>query len=112
MDQLNHYRCIIKTALSERANLMRSQPLPGEEVICILDDTTNNYLVLRLGWMKSERLYSITLHLRLVNGHIYVEQDWTDDFLIDLVEAGVPRKDIVLSFDPPEVRPQTEFAVA
>jgi hypothetical protein len=111
MDQLDTYRCLIKKALTERANLMRSQPLPGEEVICLLDDTTNNYLLLRMGWVNSERLYSVTLHLRLVNGHVHIEQDWTDDFLIELVEVGVSRKDIVLAFDPPEVRHQTEFAV-
>ena len=112
MDQLNQYRCIIRKALTERADLMRSQPLLGEEVVCLLDDTTNNYLLLRLGWVNGDRLYSVTLHLRLVNGHVHIEQDWTDDFLIDLVEAGVSRKDIVLSFDPPEVRHLTEFAVA
>jgi len=112
MDQLNEYRCLIKQALTERANLMRSQPLPGEEVICLLDDATNNYLILRVGWLKSERLYSVTLHLRLLNSHIHIEQDWTDDFLIALIEAGVPRKDIVLGFDQPELRPRTEFAVA
>ena len=110
MDQLNQYRCLIKQALTERANLMRSQPLPGEEVICIFDDATNNYLLLRLGWLEGQRLYSVTLHLRLVNGYIHFEQDWTDNFLIDLIEAGVSRKDIVLGFDPPELRPLTEFA--
>ena len=40
------------------------------------------------------------------------EQDWTDDFLADLVAAGVPRKDVVLAFTPPETRAMTEFAVA
>ena len=112
MDQLNQYRCLIKEALTARANLMRSQPLPGEEIICILDDATDNYILLRLGWVKGQRLYSVTLHLRVVNGHIHFEQDWTDDFLIELVEAGVSRKDIVLGFDAPEMRPMTEFAVA
>jgi hypothetical protein len=33
-------------------------------------------------------------------------------FLIDLVEAGVSRRDIVLAFTPPEMRPVAEFAVA
>ena len=112
MDKLNHYRCLIKQALTERANLMRSQPLPGEEVICLLDEATDNYLLLRLGWLQSKRLYSVTLHLRLVNDKIHIEQDWTDDFLADLVSAGVPKKDLVLAFTAPEMRTMTEFAVA
>ena len=52
MDQLNQYRTLIKQALTERAQLMRSQPLPGEEVVCLLDETTDNYLLVRLGWLE------------------------------------------------------------
>ena len=111
MDQLSDYRSLIKQALTERANLMRSQPLPGEEVICLLDEATDNYLLLRLGWLNGKRLYSVTLHLRIVNDKIHVEQDWTDDFLTDLVAAGIPRNDMVLAFTPPEMHAMTEFAI-
>src|SRR5438876_1071892 len=65
MDKLTRYRNLIKQALTERANLMRSQPLPGEEVVCLLDEATDNYLLIRLGWVRGKRLYSVTLHLRL-----------------------------------------------
>lgn len=112
MDKLTHYRSLIKQALTERADLMRSQPLPGEEIICLLDEATDNYLLLRTGWLKGKRLYSITLHLRLINDKIHIEQDWTDDFLGDLVSAGIPRQDLVLAFTSPDMRVMTEFAVA
>jgi hypothetical protein len=112
MDKLTRYREIIRQTLTERARLMRSQPIPGEEVVCILDEETDNYLVLRLGWVRGKRLYSVTLHLRLANGKVQVEQDWTEDALAELVAAGVRKEDIVLAFDPPELRQHTEFAVA
>lgn len=112
MDKLNQYRCLIKQALTARAELMRSQPLPGEEILCLLDEATDNYLLLRMGWLQDKRLYSVTLHLRLVNDKIHIEQDWTDDFLADLVSAGISRKDLVLAFAPPNMRAMTEFAVA
>ena len=89
MDKLSRYRFLIKQALTERANLMRSQPLPGEEVICLLDEATDNYLLLRTGWLSDKRLYSVTLHLRLVNDKVHFEQDWTDDCLANLVSAGI-----------------------
>ena len=112
MDKLACYRSLIKQAMTERANLMRSQPLPGEEIVCMLDDVTDNYLLLRLGWLQGKRLHSITLHLRLVNGSISVEQDWTDDFISDLIDAGVDRQDIVFAnTTPPDMRSRTEFAV-
>jgi len=49
MDKQTRYRNLIKGAMTERANLMRSQPLPGEEIICLLDEAMDNYLLLRLG---------------------------------------------------------------
>jgi hypothetical protein len=112
MDKLTRYREIIKQALTERAQLMKSQPLPGEEVVCVFEENTDNYLLLRLGWSRGKRLYSITLHLRLANGKVHVEQDWTDDAIADLVASGVGREDIILAFTPPELRPATDYAVA
>lgn len=112
MDRVAVYRRIIKQMLAQRADLMRSQPLPGEEVVCLFEEETDNYMLLRLGWVRGKRLYSITLHLRLVNGKIHVEQDWTEDAVAELVEAGVPKEEIVLAFSPPELRQEAEFAVA
>ncbi len=112
MDKLDRYRTLIKDALTERASLMRSQPLPGEEVVCLLDEATDNYLLLRLGWVHGKRLYSVTLHLRLVEGKVCVEQDWTDDLLHDLVAAGLSIEDILFSVvSPTEARPKAQFAV-
>lgn len=110
MDKLTRYRFLIKQALNERADLMRSQPLPGEEIVCLLDEVTDNYLLIRTGWLQGKRLYSITLHLRLIEDKIQIEQDWTDDFLIDLVAAGIPRADFVLAFNPPHMRATAELS--
>ena len=104
MDKLKHYRAIIRKALLERAELMRKQPLPGEEIVCLLDEATDNYVLLRLGWLQGKRLYSTTLHLRLTNGKIAIEQDWTDDFVADLLAEGVDRADIIFAFTPSETR--------
>ncbi len=112
MDKLTGYRELVEQALTERALLMRSQPLPGEEVVCIFDEDTDNYLLLRLGWVRGKRLYSVTLHLRLISNRIQVEQDWTEDAIAELVSSGVPKEDIVLGFNPPEIQQYTEFAIA
>ena len=76
-------------------------------------ETTDNYLLFRLGWVQGKRLYSVTLHLRLAEGKISVEQDWTDDFVSDLIMEGVSREDLVFAVtSPPAMRPLPEFAVA
>ena len=62
MDKLICYRALIKQALTERAALMRSQSLPGEEIVCLLDDATDNYLLLRLGRLQGKRLLGKRRH--------------------------------------------------
>ena len=51
---------------------------------------------------------------RLKDGKIYVEEDWTKEGIAnELMRAGVPASDIVLSFNPPDLRNETPaFAFA
>jgi hypothetical protein len=43
----------------------------------------------------------------------WIEEDWTEAGIADiLVRAGVPREDIVLGFQPPDLRQYTDFAAA
>jgi hypothetical protein len=46
MDRLNHYRSIIKQIL-QHADLMNSQPVPGEMVDCAFDEQSDRYLLLK-----------------------------------------------------------------
>ncbi len=65
------------------------------------------------GWSQHRRVYRVTLHIRLHNGKIWIEQDWTEDGIAtELLAAGVPKEAIVLAFYQPEVRSMTEFAIA
>jgi hypothetical protein len=83
------------------------------EVTCLFDDLTAQYALLSLGWMQGERVSGTTLLLRIKDGKVRVEEDWTDaPILDDLIEAGVPKEDIVLAFHPPEQRDLPEYAVA
>jgi len=61
---------------------------------------------------KRERNRDITLYLRVKGGKIWIEEDWLEHGIAtDLVQAGIPKEDIVLAFQPPSMRPFTEFAV-
>lgn len=113
MDRLSCYRQWIKQALMEYARLMWEQPVDGLETFCILDDQTDQYLLITAGWEKGMRNCYTTLHVRIKGGKIWVEEDKTEDGIaLELVEAGVPKEDIVLAFNPPELRHLTEYAVA
>jgi hypothetical protein len=113
MDRVKEYREIIKRLLRERENLARPSLPEGLEVTCLFDDTTGQYALLTIGWMQQERVSGTTLLLRIKGGKIRVEEDWTDAPIVDdLIDAGVPKQDIVLAFQPPAARASTEYAVA
>ena len=66
-----------------------------------------------VGWQDGERIKAISVYIRIKNGKIYIEEDWTEEGMAnELLREGVPMEDIVLAFHAPETRKLTEFAVA
>jgi XisI protein len=97
--------------LEEYRQLFAGQPAHGVDTAVICDDLHGEYLLMRVGWRGETRVRRPTFYLRLRNGKIWIEEDWTQDGVAtELVAAGVPHEDIVLAFKPPELRPLTEFA--
>jgi hypothetical protein len=114
MDKLDRYRDVIENklnnfvAISERA--LGSDKLRDKAVF---DRHNDSYLVVREGWIGSRRVHSFVAHIEIINGKIVIQEDWTEHGIArDLEAAGVPKSDIVLGFQPPEVRPLTGYAVA
>jgi len=113
LNRLNHYRSIIKLIPQQHADLMNSQPVPGEMVDYIFDEQRDQYLLLKYGWPRGKHAHYTKVHARISDGKIWIEEDMTEDGVgTELVQASVPKEDIVLGFNPPELRPYTEFAVA
>jgi len=113
MDQLTHYRDLIKRGLSRRRDFYNRPGQQQIEAVCIFDDEAGQYLLRWIGWSNKRRVGQTVLHIRLRNGKIWIETDETEDgFATELVKAGVPNSDIVLAFHPPQLRSMTDFAVA
>ena len=113
MDRIANYQRLIERLLKERAEIISRQPVPGVETHCVFDDIRNHYLLLTIGWSQRRRIRGTALYVRIQDGKIWIEEDLTEDGITcRLLSAGVPREDIVLGFQPPELRPLTEFAVA
>ncbi len=111
MDRLEQYRTIIEQALTQRVNDLKDFPDLRDKTV--FDRRADSYLLLRQGWDKSRRVHAIIVHLEILDGRIWVQEDWTEHGVAgDLEEAGVPKSDIVLGFQPPQVRPYTEYAAA
>ncbi|MBI4674817.1 MAG: XisI protein [Chloroflexi bacterium] len=113
MDRVREYRQIIKRILDNYAELSETQNKSGVETVLVFDDERGNYLWLRVGWAGDSRVRNLTVYVRLRNGKFWIEEDWTEQGIAtDLLNAGVPNQDIVLAFQPPELRALTEFATA
>ncbi len=108
---MDKYVTLIKEILGEYAQF---PPSHGQiEAALIFDDEHKNYQLMFIGWDRDRRVHSIILHLRLHHNKIWIEWDGTPEGIaLKLLAAGVPHQDIVLGFQPPEMRPYTEFAVA
>jgi hypothetical protein len=113
MDQLASYRVLIKKLLTEYCTLMNQSAAPtGVETEVVFDEEHDQYMLVNVGWSGRKRFRGTTVYLRLRNGKILVEEDWLEDGIVkDLLAAGVPKADIVLAFQHPDMRPFTEFAV-
>ena len=113
MDRTAEYSAVIESVLNEFVEIDRRCRRDSVETILVADEKQGHYILLGLGWDRGHRAFYIRVYVRLVNGKFWIEDDWTEDGVAtDLLAAGVPRSDIVLGFQPPEMRPLTEFAVA
>jgi len=84
----------------------------GTEVKIIRDSESGNYLVMLVGWSDQLRVYGNLVHIELKDNKIWIQQDRTDTGIAqELVEAGVPKSDIVLAFKSVFSRKFTDYAV-
>ncbi len=109
MAAVEEYRQHIQRLLSEHAQLVWDSRIQAE---IIFDQEHDRYQLVYVGWRDSQRVYGVVLHLDIIDGKIWVQQDGTEVGIANkLVEIGVPKHDIVLGIDPPKMRQYTEFAV-
>ena len=109
MDKLDTYRRIAQQVVARHAKL---KPSEGQiEATPICDSGHDNYLLLDIGWDRTGRVHEVIFHLRIHEDKFWIERDGTETGVAqDLLEAGVPKEDIVLAFHRPERRALTDFA--
>lgn len=113
MDKIENYRTLIKKILTEYDRLVTEQHATDTERLLAFDEERDQYLWFQVGWKENKRVRGITVHVRIKNSKIWIEEDWTEEGIAnELLTKGVPASDIVLAFHHPEDRPLTDFAVA
>jgi hypothetical protein len=109
MDTLTQYRQQIQTILKNHALHIWDDRIQAQ---IIIDTEHDHYQLVYVGWRNSKRCYGVVLHIDIIDGKIWIQQDGTEiGAANELVELGVPKQEIVLGFDPPNLRQYTEFAM-
>jgi hypothetical protein len=111
MDQLEQYRDIIERLLTQHVGELKQYADLRDKTV--FDRRSDSYLLVREGWDNGRRVHAVITHLEIINGKIRAQEDWIEHGIAaELEEAGVPKSAIVLGFQPPYVRPYTEYAAA
>jgi len=111
MDPLNAFRQAIEHVLTVYTNI----PYAHGDLRCeaLFDRERDRYALITLGWNAGKRVHFPLVHIDIVGGKVWIEKDNTEDGIaLELVQAGIPKSHIVLAFRSPELREQTEYAVA
>jgi XisI protein len=111
MDTIAQYRDIIQVVLLPYTNI----PYAYGDLQCkpVFDREHDSYALLTLGWDGPRRVHGCLVHIEIIDGKVWVQRDDTESGVTyALVEAGIPKKQIVLGFQEPDVRQFTDYAVA
>jgi hypothetical protein len=111
MERLETYRQIIRETLQPYVEIRYANVNVRNRAA--FDPENDQYIILSEGWDDKRHLHGCLIHIEIINGKVWVQQDGTEDGITDdLVAAGIPKTDIVLGFQEPAVRPYTGFAIA
>ncbi|MCF2150697.1 XisI protein [Desmonostoc muscorum LEGE 12446] len=111
MDQLESYRNVICNILKVYLNISYANAQIRNRAA--FDSENDQYLIISEGWDDKQHLHSCLIHIEIIHGKVWIQCDNTENGIAnELVEAGIPKEDIVLGFHEPNVRKYTGFAVA
>ena len=70
---------------------------------------------MNVGWKPSDRIHSIVVHLRIIDGKIHLEWNGTEDLIADLGDRGIPESEFVPAnlerYQPTEAAKTSELTI-
>ena len=109
MERLNYQEIVQRILKIHAKNRSNSQT----EIKLLFDTERDHYQVMNIGWQELRRIFACIIYVEIKDSKIWIERDGTEIGVAnELVEAGVPKQDIVLAFKAPYKRKYTDFAVS
>lgn len=110
MEQTERYRQAVTRLIEEYARF--GKPLGEVRMEPVIDRERDHYELIQVGWIGRRRIHGCVLHIDIREGKVWIEHNGTDGRIAEeLVEAGIPTQDIIVAFQPPEVRHLTGYGV-
>src|SRR5438034_1623157 len=99
MDTVERYCHLVQGIIAEYAQI----PYAHGDIQCetVTDRASDRYLLMLVGWEGIRRVHGCLIHVDIIDGKIWIQRDGTERGVArDLIDAGVPRDQIVLAFQP------------
>ncbi len=111
MGKIDKYRSVIVELMQYLADIRTNRK--DVETQFNVDKNDQHYQLVNVGWMNGKRIYGCFLHVDIKeDGKVWIQHDGTDIGVAAIfVEKGIPKTDIVLGFQPQELRKFTDFAI-
>jgi XisI protein len=102
---LEFYKQCVKKLLSQYESLKDE----NSKIELIFDDERMHYMALWIGWHEYKRIHQCAVHIDIVGDRIFIECNDTEDSLVaELLEMGISKERIHLSFIHPKKREYIE----
>jgi hypothetical protein len=99
MDTIKSYQAVIKQVISEYAKF---RPSHGNiHLEPIFDDVNSRYALMQFGWDRDRRVRGNLIYVSIKDNKVLIEYDGIESGITqDLIQKGIPERDIVLAFLP------------
>jgi hypothetical protein len=107
MDRIEHLRASIQCATT--ASDYYRYPPHGRENLFACDDERAIYTLYNIGWRGREHVFRVRLILRIKEGKIWIDEDWTEKSIVtEQLRLGVSSSAIVQAWMHPDLRETPE----
>ncbi|MBC8230114.1 XisI protein [bacterium] len=108
MDRREEYKETIKQLILDYAKIKPAYGDIDREVV--FDEERGHYEILSIGWEGKKRIHSAVIHIDIKDSKVWLQKNSTDlEVAEELVEAGIPREQIVLGSVLPQSRKLTKY---
>jgi hypothetical protein len=109
MEKIATYRIAIESIFTYLEK--GSYAIPGIKRIVLKDK--DHYLIIRTGWSNDQNLYSMLVHMAIVDEKICIYINNTEhNFEEELIEQGISKEDIIFTDISPTQRQALDYPVA